>query len=65
MGNVCNILAGNPEQKRTLDRTRRRWKENIKMSLQCTVIADSGSTKKCPYAKLTRLSSGYGKRPSS
>jgi hypothetical protein len=27
------VLAGKPEEKRTLGRRRRRWKDNIKMNL--------------------------------
>ena len=28
------VLVGKPEEKRPLGRTRRRWKDNIKMDLQ-------------------------------
>jgi hypothetical protein len=31
---VCRVLVGKPEGKRPLGRSRRRWKENIKMDLQ-------------------------------
>jgi len=31
---VHRVLVGKPEGKRTLGRTRRRWKDNIKMDLQ-------------------------------
>jgi hypothetical protein len=31
---VCGVLMGTPEGKRPLGRSRRRWKENIKMALQ-------------------------------
>jgi hypothetical protein len=34
MRNVCNILVGKPERKRPLDRTRRRWEDNIRMGLE-------------------------------
>jgi hypothetical protein len=31
---VYRVLMGKPEEKRPLDRPRRRWKDNIKMDLQ-------------------------------
>ena len=31
---VCRILVGEPEGKRPLERSRRRWEDNIKMYLQ-------------------------------
>ena len=31
---VYRVLVGKPEGKRTLERPRRRWKDNIKMNLQ-------------------------------
>jgi len=31
---LCRILVGKPEGKRTLERTRRRWEDDIKMELQ-------------------------------
>ena len=31
---VYRVLVGKPEGKRTLDRPRRRWEDNIKMNLQ-------------------------------
>jgi len=31
---VYRVLVGNPERKRPLGRTRRRWEDNIKMDLQ-------------------------------
>jgi hypothetical protein len=30
---VCRVLVGKPEGKRTLERPRHRWKDNIKMHL--------------------------------
>jgi hypothetical protein len=32
--NACRILVGNPEGKRPLGRSRRRWEDNIKMDLR-------------------------------
>jgi hypothetical protein len=32
--NAHNILVGKPEGKRPLERTRRRWEDNIKMELK-------------------------------
>jgi len=32
--NACNILVGKPEGKRLIRRTRRRWKDNIRMHLR-------------------------------
>jgi hypothetical protein len=34
--NACRILAGNPEGKRSLGRSRRRWVDNIKVDLSET-----------------------------
>jgi len=34
MRDVCRVLVGKTEGKRHLGRTRRRWKNNIKMDLQ-------------------------------
>jgi hypothetical protein len=34
MRNFCNILIGKPEGKRSLARSRRRWKDNIRMDLR-------------------------------
>jgi len=34
MRNFCNILIGKPEGKRSLGRSRRRWKDNIRMDLR-------------------------------
>jgi hypothetical protein len=31
---VCRVLVGRPEGKRTLGRSRRRWEDNIKMDLR-------------------------------
>jgi len=31
---VCRVLAGEPEGKRQLGRSRPRWQDNIKMDLQ-------------------------------
>jgi hypothetical protein len=31
---VCSVLVGKPERKRPLGTPRRRWKDNIKMTLQ-------------------------------
>jgi hypothetical protein len=31
---VCRVLVGKPEGKRSLGRHRRRWEDNIKMGLQ-------------------------------
>ena len=31
---VCRVLVGKPEGKRTMERPRRRWENNIKMDLQ-------------------------------
>jgi hypothetical protein len=31
--NVCRLLVGNPEEKRPLGRTRRRWLDDIKMDV--------------------------------
>jgi hypothetical protein len=33
-GNACRLLEGNPEGKRPLGRSRRRWVDNIKMDLR-------------------------------
>jgi hypothetical protein len=32
--NVCTVLMGKPEGKRTLGRPRRRWEDGIKMDLR-------------------------------
>jgi hypothetical protein len=32
--NACRILAGKPEEMRSLGRPRRRWLENVKMDLR-------------------------------
>jgi hypothetical protein len=32
--NVCRILVGKPERRRSLGRPRRRWVDNIKMDLR-------------------------------
>jgi hypothetical protein len=32
--NACRIFVGKPEGKRPLERTRRRWEDNIKMALR-------------------------------
>jgi hypothetical protein len=37
MRNSYNIFAGNPEGKRPLGRTRRRWDDNIRLELKETV----------------------------
>jgi hypothetical protein len=34
MRNVYEVLAGKPERKRTFGRHRRRWEDNIRMSLK-------------------------------
>ena len=31
---VCRVLVGKPEGKRSLERPRRRWEDNIKIELQ-------------------------------
>jgi hypothetical protein len=33
-GNACRIFVGKPEGKRPLERTRRRWVDNIKMDFR-------------------------------
>jgi hypothetical protein len=37
------FLVGSPDRKRTLERCRRRWKDNIKISLQKNTWARTGS----------------------
>jgi hypothetical protein len=32
--NACRLLVGEPEGKRTLGRSRRRWVDNIKMAIR-------------------------------
>jgi hypothetical protein len=37
---VYRVLVGKPEGKRTLERSRRRWEDNIKMYLQAVGCGD-------------------------
>ena len=48
---VYRVLVGNPEEKRPLGRSRRRWEDNIKMDLQEVGFGVYG---------LDRAGSGYG-----
>jgi hypothetical protein len=31
---VCRVLVGKPEEKRPMERPRRRWEDNVRMDLQ-------------------------------